>query len=216
MGGGATWGAARLRTILHAVCGRRITFVHPLSAHPSRLLPVRGPGASRMCCTLLWYTASVPLEPGAHDGPVPSFACPCRRCVSYPGHAADPCSHVPLSGDAQHAALAGLTHTTRRIHARCGGAVPPARHAGVRFAMPRAGSSSKDQVQLECGQAEIPAAVGQGQIRTDHLGVRKWQRVPGRQADRLCQSRVFPAGYVPGATDGSMPVGSAEIIYVYF
>ncbi len=26
MGGGATWGAGRLRTLLRAVCGRRITF----------------------------------------------------------------------------------------------------------------------------------------------------------------------------------------------
>jgi hypothetical protein len=83
IGGGATWGAARLCTLLHAVCGRRITFVHPLSAHPSRLTPVCGPGACRVCSTLLWYTAGVPWEPGAHDGPAPSFACPCRRCVWY-------------------------------------------------------------------------------------------------------------------------------------
>ena len=81
MGGGATWGAARLRTLLHAVRGRRITFVHPLSAHPSRLTPVCGPGASRVCYTLLCYTAGVLLEAGAHDGPAPSFACPCTRCV---------------------------------------------------------------------------------------------------------------------------------------
>ena len=52
--------------------------------------------------------------------------------------------------------------------------------------MPRAGSSSEDQVRLESGEAETPAADGQGQMRTDQLGVRKWQRVPGRQADRLC------------------------------
>jgi len=82
--------------------------------------------------------------------------------------------------------------------------------------MPRAGSSSEDQGRLEGGEAETKASDGQGQMRTDHLGVRKWQRVPGRQADRLCQSRVCQAGYVPGATDGSMPVGSAEIIYVFF
>jgi hypothetical protein len=82
--------------------------------------------------------------------------------------------------------------------------------------MQRAGSSSEDQVRLEGGQAETQALVGQGQRRTDHLGVRKWLRVPGRQADRLYQRRAFPAGYVPGATDGSMPVGSAVIIYVFF
>jgi len=27
------------------------------------------------CSTLLWYTAGVPREPGAHDGPAPSFTC---------------------------------------------------------------------------------------------------------------------------------------------
>jgi hypothetical protein len=82
--------------------------------------------------------------------------------------------------------------------------------------MPRAGSSSEDQGQLEGGLAEIEAPDGQGQRRTDQLRVRKWQGVPGRLADRLCQRQVFPAGRVPGATDGSMPVGSAEIIYSFF
>ncbi len=82
--------------------------------------------------------------------------------------------------------------------------------------MPRVRSSSEDQVQLEGGQAETPAADGQGQRRTDYLRVRKWQRVPGRQADRLCHHTVFLAGYVPGATDGSMPVGSGTIIYASF
>jgi hypothetical protein len=43
---------------------RRMTCIHPLSASPSRLAPVRGPGASRVCSTLLWYTASVPIGTG--------------------------------------------------------------------------------------------------------------------------------------------------------
>jgi hypothetical protein len=164
MGGSATWGAARLCTLHHAVCGRRITFVHPLSASPSRLAPVRGPGASRVCSTLLWYTAGVPLEPGAHDNPAPSFVCPCRRCVRSAGHLGDPCSHVPLSGDARHAVHAVLPHMTRRNHARGDGAVPPARYARARFPMPRAGSSSEDQVQLEGSEAETEASDGQGQM----------------------------------------------------
>ena len=79
--------------------------------------------------------------------------------------------------------------------------------------MPRAGSSSEDQGQLEGGQAETPAVDGKGQMRTDRLGVRKWQHVPGRPGDRLRQRRVCQGGCVPGATDGSMPVGSVEIIY---
>ncbi len=116
-----------------------------------------------------------------------------------------------ISGDARHPAPAGPPHTTRRNHARCDGVVPPARHAGALFPMQRAGSSSEDQGRLEGGEAETKASDGQGQMRTDHLGVRKWQRVPGRQGDRLCQSRVCQAGYVPGATDGSMPVGSVRL-----
>ncbi len=47
--------------------GRRMTFVHPIPAHPSRLAPVRGPGASCVCSTFLSYTAGVPLAAGAHD-----------------------------------------------------------------------------------------------------------------------------------------------------
>ena len=66
--------------------GRRMTFVHPISASPSRLAPVGGPDAFHVCGTLLWYTSSVPLAPGARDEPASSFACLCRRCVlSWPG-----------------------------------------------------------------------------------------------------------------------------------
>jgi hypothetical protein len=183
----ATWCAARLRNLPHAVCGRRITFVHPLSASPSRLAPVRGPGASRVYCTLLWYTAAVPLEPGAHDKPAPSFVCPCRRCVRSAGHLGDPCSHVPLSGDARHAVHGGPPHRTRRNHARCDGAVPLTRPAGARLPMPRAGSSSEDQVRLEGGEVVTKASGGRGQMRTDHLVVMKCLHVPGRPGDHLCQ-----------------------------
>ena len=137
----------------------------------------------------------------------------------YPGQVSDPCSHVPLSGDARPAVHAGPPHTTHRNHERCDGAVPPARPAGARLPMPRVESSSEDQVRREGGQAEIPAADGQGQRRTDHLRVRKGRHVPGRQADRLSLGRVVPAGCVPGATDGSMPVGSTrlyiQLLYIY-
>ena len=78
------------------------------------------------------------------------------------------------------------------------------------------GSSSEDRLEFEGEQAEKPAADRQGQRRTHLLGVKKWQRVPGRPADRLCQSRAVPAGFVPGASDGSMPVGSGSIIYASF
>ncbi len=39
---------------------RRMTILHLISASPSRLASVRGPGANRVCSTLLWYTADVP------------------------------------------------------------------------------------------------------------------------------------------------------------
>jgi hypothetical protein len=194
---------------------RRLTFVHPLFASPSLLAPVRGPGASHVCCSLLWYTVGVPLAPEHTTDP-------CRPLPAYAdaacstGHVGAPCSHVPLSGDAQHGAHAEPPQTTRCNHARCDGAVPPARPAGARLPKPRAGSTSEDQLRHEGGQAETKASDGQGQRRSDHLGVRKWRHVPGRQADHLYQSRVFQAGCVPGATDGAMPVGSVEIIYVFF
>ncbi len=137
-------------------------------------------------------------------------ACPYRRCARSTGHVADPCSHVPLSDGAQHAVPSGSPHMTHRNHAQCDGVVPLARHAGARFPILRVESSSEDRLEFEGDQAEKPAADRQGQKRTDHLGVRKWQRVPGRRADRLCTSRVFPVGCVPGATGGSMPVGSAR------
>jgi hypothetical protein len=53
-------GAVRLRTLPMLSVGRRMPFVHPLSAAPSCLAPVCGPGASRVCSTLLWYIAVVP------------------------------------------------------------------------------------------------------------------------------------------------------------
>jgi hypothetical protein len=192
-----------------------MTFVHSLSAYPSSLAPVRGPGASRVCSTLLCYNARVPQELAAHDGPAASFAC-YADVASYIGYVGDPCSHVPLSGDAQHAAPAGPPHTTRRNHAQCDVAVPPVRPAGARFPMPRVGSSSEDKGQLEGGQAETKASDGQGQRRTDHFRVRKWQCGSDRPADRLCQSRVCQEGCVPGATDGSMPVGSAKVLSAPF
>ena len=129
------------------------------------------------------------------------------------GLSVDPYSHIPRSGGAPHAVPAGPPHTTRRNHARYDGAAPPARHAGVRLPRPRAGFSSEDQERRKGGEAETKASDGQKQMRTDHLGMRKEQRVPGRQAERLCQRKVSQEEYVPGATDGSMPIGFAEIIY---
>jgi hypothetical protein len=54
-----------------------------------------------------------------------------------------------------------------------------------------AASSSADQVQLECGQTEIPAEDGQGQRQTDYLGVRKMLLSgPSRGRNKLRCDRV--------------------------
>jgi hypothetical protein len=132
----------------------------------AQVLPVCAPPCcgTLLVCHRIRQRTTGPLRPSPAHADV---AC-------YIGHAADPCSHVPLSGDARHGVHDGLPHRTRHNHARCDGVVPPARHAGARFPMPRAGSSSEDQVQLEGGEAETKASDRQGQRRTDHLGVRKW------------------------------------------
>jgi hypothetical protein len=124
----------------------------------------------------------------------------------------DPCTDVPISSDARHATLVGPSHTTRYNHARCDAGVLPVRHAGARLPIPRAESSSEDQLQRGGGQIETSALDRRGQRRTDHLGIRKRHRVPGKPADSLCQSNVVQGGCVPGATDGSMPVGSGLLL----
>src|SRR6266851_398063 len=86
--------------------------------------------------------------------PLPAHA----DAVCNTGHVGDPCSHVPLSGDARHAAHAGPPHTTRRNYGQSVAVVPPARPAGAQSAMQRAGSSSEDQVRLESGEAETKAS----------------------------------------------------------
>ena len=99
---------------------------------------------------------------GSQDGPAASFACHADAACST-GQVGDPCSHVPLSDDAQHAAPAGPPHTTRHNHVRCDGAVPFARHAGAQLPRQKAGSSSEDQLRHEGGQAETPVADRQEQ-----------------------------------------------------
>jgi len=117
------------------VCGR-IPFVHPNSASPSRLAPVGGPGATCLCTILLWDTAGVPLTMGDTADPLRPLPAPADAACS-PGHAADPCSYVPRSGDTPHAVPAGLPHRTHRNQARDDEAVLPAQPAGARLPMPR-------------------------------------------------------------------------------
>jgi hypothetical protein len=80
--------------------------------------------------------------------PLPALA---ALCVLY------------LSGDPSLAAHAGSPHTIRRNHEQSVVVVPLVQHVGPRFPIPRAGSSSEDQVQFECGQTEKPVWDRQGQ-----------------------------------------------------
>jgi hypothetical protein len=183
-----------------------MTFVHPISVSfpPDSRLRSKGPSASRVFSTLLVVHCWCSTGTGST-----------RRIRSVLCLPMQPLRAIILATWVMRAQMYHLAATSGTQHAQCDGAVLLARHAGAHSAMPRAGSSSEDQGQLEGGQAET-AADGQGQMRTDHLEEMKWQRVPDRQADRLCQSRVFQAGCVPGATEGSMPVGSGSIIYASF
>jgi hypothetical protein len=81
-------------------------------------------------------------------------------------------SHSAATRGTQHSLDCLIRHA--RPHVRCDAAVLPVRHAGARFPIARAGSSSEDQVQLEGGQGETPVLDRQGQMRTDHHAVRKW------------------------------------------
>ena len=138
-----------------------MTFVPPF-AHSSHLVTVRDPDASRVCCILLWYTASVPQARERMPDllrPLPAHA----DAACSTGHAGDPCSHIPVGGVERPAAPAGPPHMTRRNHARCDEAAPPALPAGARLPTWRVGSSSEDQLGLEGGEAETKASDGQGQ-----------------------------------------------------
>jgi hypothetical protein len=120
----------------------------------------------------------------------------------YPGKLGDTCSS-DLAARAARSTRRTASYDTRVPISDVTERLPLFDPAFARLPMRRAGSSSEDQVQLEGGQAETQTA--------DRKGLRKWQRVPGRRADRLYLRRVFRAGYVPGATDGSMPVGSGSV-----
>lgn len=91
--------------------------------------------------------------------PLPTYA----DALCSTGQAGDQSSHVPLSDDEQHAALAGPLHTTHHNHAPCDARVLLVRHVGAQFSIETAESSNEDQVQLEGGQVERLLLDRQGQ-----------------------------------------------------
>jgi hypothetical protein len=88
-------------------------------------------------------------------------------------------------------------------------------HDEERSAIPLSGSFSADVLAPDDvgdeRQPEDPSVHGQ----KDHQKVlhRYSLTSRGTQAYHLFQKKVYLEGCVPGATDGSMPVGSVEIIY---
>ena len=82
--GGAQRGVLRASALLPMLSGgEAYELRHSHFCYSFCLAPIHGPGASRVCSTLLWYTAGVSLAPGAHDGPAAFFACPRRRWMLY-------------------------------------------------------------------------------------------------------------------------------------
>ena len=93
--------------------GWRITYVHPISASPSRLVSACGPGASHVGIALLCYTCRVLMDRDRTTDPLPPLSglVDSTRGDLAPGVIGTHTSHY--SGDERHAAHAGPPHRTR-------------------------------------------------------------------------------------------------------
>ena len=93
-----------------------------------------------------------------------------------------------------------------------------AQHDEALSAIQMEGSSSEDVLALDDVGDERRPEDRSEHVQKDHQKDLHRQSLTSRckQGYHLSQKRAFQVGYVPGATDGSMPVGSAEIIYVFF
>ena len=88
--------------------------------------------------------------------------------------------------------------------------VRPGQHDEERSAIPMEGSSSEDVLALDdVGEERQPEDQSEP-VQKDHQKDLHRQSLTSRckQGYHLSQKRAFQVGYVPGATDGSMPVGS--------
>ena len=125
---------------------------------------------------------------------------------------------ILLAADEQHESHAVWSHRRRYTLRLSCEVIRPDQHDEERSAIPMAGSSSADVltpgVVGDKRQPEDQSVPGQ----KDHWKVlhRQCLTSRGKQANHLSQKTACLEGCVPGATDGSMPVGSAEIIYVIF
>jgi hypothetical protein len=115
-----------------------------------------------------------------------------------PGYVADPCSYVPFSDDAQHVVLAGQPHATRHTLLQLFSMARPGQSDEAQLAIEQQVSSNED-LNLD--------SVAHPRVRRSGVYTRVYHFYLGTASHR---------GRATGATDGSMPVGSAEIIYRNF
>src|SRR5258708_18988114 len=100
-------------TYLVAGDGNHLASARSVGVEPSHTLdwsclppfPVPYPGVIRCRTVFHCYTCTVPKGPAGRSGLSTSFLCSI-------GYGDDPCSHVPLTRDARHAAPARLLHRT--------------------------------------------------------------------------------------------------------
>jgi hypothetical protein len=118
-----------------------------------------------------------------------------------------------LAADEQHESHAVWSHRRRYTLRLSCEVIRPDQHDEERSAIPMAGSSSADVltpgVVGDKRQPEDQSVPGQ----KDHWKVlhRQCLTSRGKQANHLSQKTACLEGCVPGATDGSMPVGSGRV-----
>ena len=114
------------------------------------------------------------------------------------GYVADPCSHVPLSDDAQHVVPAEQSHTTHHNPLQL-------------FSMALPGQSDEERLAIE---QQVFSNEDLNLDSVAHTRVRRSGVYT--QVYHFCLGKAFQEGRRTRATGGSMPVGSAEIIYGNF
>ncbi len=121
-----------------------------------------------------------------------------------------------LAAYEQHEPHAVSSHRRRYTLRLACEVVRPGQYDEERSAIAMEGSSSGDVLALiDVGDERRPEDQSEP-AQKDHQKVLHRQSLPSccKQEDQLSQKRAFQVGYVPGATDGSMPVGSVKTIYV--
>jgi hypothetical protein len=157
-----TWHEMRAHILLRAM-GNHLTSDRSVGLEPSHTLdrsclppfPVPYPGVIRCRTVFHRYTCIMLKGLAGHRRPSASFP-------RSTGHAVDPCSHAPLSGDEQHTALIGSPHT--RVPMSNLSQWFPLFNTLEQHGLPcrRRDAKAWDQRKPEGARAEREASVGQG------------------------------------------------------